>query len=233
MSLSSGRGPLSGHPAGRFTATVPEGVAYLEPHRRRVRATKDGRTVIDTERALLVHRRGRAPEYAFLAADVIEIPTEPEPDAEGYVRVGWEAADAWYEEDEQVLGHPRNPYHRVDSLRSRRHLRVEAAGEVLVDTTDTLVVCETALEPRLYVHPRHVRTDLLTRSTTQTYCPYKGTATYWSARIGDTIVEDVAWSYEDPLPESVPLGHHLSFEGTRVTVTDDLPTADRVPSKTS
>ena len=226
MSLSTGRGPLSTRPAGRFSAAVPSGLAYLEPHRRRVRAIKDGRTVIDTERALLVHRQGRPPEYAFVAADVDGLPTLAEPDAEGYVRVNWDEADRWYEEDEQVLGHPRNPYHRVDCLRGRRRLQVEAAGELLVDTTDTLVVYETALEPRLYVAPAYVRTDLLVESATVTYCPYKGTATYWSARIGDVVLHDVAWSYEHALPESVPLQHHLSFDDTRVRVVCDLPPGD-------
>ena len=226
MSLSTGRGPLSAHPAGRFSAVVPAGVSYLEPHRRRVRATKDGRTVIDTERALLVHRPGRPPEYAFVAADVHDLPTEAQPDAEGYVRVEWDEADSWFEEDEQVLGHPRNPYHRVDCLRSGRRLRVEVADTVLVDTTDTLVVYETALEPRLYVAPEHVRTDLLVESATTTYCSYKGAATYWTAHIGEAALEDVAWSYEHALPESLPLQHHLSFDDTRVRVVCDLPPGD-------
>lgn len=226
MSLSTGRGPLSTRPAGRFTTPVPTGVAYLEPHRRRVRATKDGRTVIDTERALLVHRPGRPPEYAFMAEDVHDLPTHDEPDAEGYVHVDWGDVDAWYEEDEQVVGHPRNPYHRVDCLRSGRRLRVEAAGEVLADTNDTLAVYETSLEPRLYVSPGHVRTELLVRSSTETYCPYKGTATYWSAHVGGVVLDDVAWSYEQALPESAPLEHHLSFDGTKVTVLSELPPAD-------
>jgi len=223
VSLSTGRGPLSPNPAGWFTAPVPGGVTYIEPHRRRVRALKDGQIVVDSERVLLVHRPGAPPEYAFPAGDITGLPSQPEPEADGYAHVEWGAADAWYEEDEQVFGHPRNPYHRVDCLHSGRRLRVEAAGEVLVDTTDTLVVCETALAPRLYVHPRHVRTDLLSKSETQSFCPYKGTATYWSALIGDIVLEDVAWSYEDPLPESVPLQHHLSFYDDRVSVVCELP----------
>jgi len=125
-----------------------------------------------------------------------------------------------------VFGHPRNPYHRVDCLRSRRRLRVEAAGLTLVDTDETLAVYETALEPRLYVDRRQVRTDVLEVSTSRTYCPYKGTATYWSARIGDDVLVDVAWSYEDPLPESAPLGQLLSFDENRVSVTHDLPGTD-------
>lgn len=226
MSLSTGRGPLSTRPAGRFTAPVPEGVAYLEPFRRRVRATKAGVTVVDSERVLLVHRAGNPPAYAFPADHVSTVPVQQEPDAPGYVRVDWAAADAWFEEDEQVFGHPRNPYHRVDCLRSRRHLRVEVAGIALVDSTDTVAVYETALEPHLYVSREQVRMDVLVPSDTTTYCPYKGTATYWSTRIGDEVVEDVAWSYEDPLPESFPLRNLLSFDNGRVTVRHNLPAAD-------
>ena len=68
-----------------------------------------------------------------------------------------------------------------------------------------MAVYETSLEPRLYVEPRFVRMDLLTVSATHTYCPYKGTATYWTARVGGEVLEDIAWSYEDPLPEFAPL----------------------------
>ena len=225
MSLTTGKGPLSAHPAGRFTVPMPDHVTYIEPFRRRVRATRDGSTVIDSERVLLVHRPGKPPTYAFPATDVRGLRTEPVIDAPGYVNVDWGGADSWFEEDEQVFGHPRNPYHRVDCLRSRRRLRVEAAGLTLVDTAQTVAVYETALEPRLYVDPEHVRTGVLAQSATQTYCPYKGTATYWSARIGDTFLEDVAWSYEDPLPESVPLKHLLSFDEGRVAVHHDLPPA--------
>lgn len=225
MSLTTGKGPLSAHPAGRFTVPMPNHVTYIEPLRRRVRATRDGSTLIDSERVVLVHRPGHPPTYAFPAADVQGLQTEPEVDAPGYVKVEWGGVDSWFEEDEEVFGHPRNPYHRVDFLRSRRRLRVEAAGLTLVDTAQTVAVYETALEPRLYVDPTHVRTDVLAPSATQTYCPYKGSATYWSARIGDTVFEDVAWSYEDPLPESGPLAHLLSFDEGRVVVHHDLPPA--------
>jgi uncharacterized protein (DUF427 family) len=226
MSLTTGRGPLSARPAGRFSAPVPERVAYIEPYRRRVRATKDGRTVIDSEQVLLVHRPGRPPVYAFPAGDVegLEVQTEPEPDTPGYVTVTWDDADAWFEEDEEVFGHARNPYHRIDCLRSERTLRVELDGVTLVDSATTLVVYETALEPRLYVAPSYVRMDLLEQGDTRTYCPYKGTASYWTAHIGDARVADIAWSYEDPLPESSRLGGFLSFDETRVTMHHDLPT---------
>ena len=236
MSLTTGRGPLSPNRAGRFSAPVPDGVVYVEPFRRRVRGLVGDRTVVDSERVLLVHRPGQPPTYAFPKADVdldgvAGVEPELEPEAPGHVRVPWSAIDTWFEEDERVLGHPRNPYHRVDCVRTSRRLHVEVAGTVLVDTTETVGVYETALEPRLYVHPESVRRDLLIASSTTTYCPYKGTAWYWSAVVGDAVVEDVAWSYEDPLPESLPLSRLLSFDETRATVVHDLPPARPDPKE--
>ncbi|HZQ84302.1 MAG TPA: DUF427 domain-containing protein [Acidimicrobiales bacterium] len=223
MSLTTGRGPLSPNPAGRFSTPMPAGVVYVEPFPRRVRGVLGDRTVVDSERVLLVHRPGRPPTYAFPAGDVGDIAAEPDADAPGYVSVAWDAVDAWYEEDERVRGHPRNPYHRIDCLRTSRHLRVEVAGTVLVDTDATVGVYETSLAPKLYAAPAAVRTDLLRRSNTTTYCPYKGTATWWSAEIDGTTVADVAWSYEDPYPESEPIRGLLSFEPQRVTLLADLP----------
>lgn len=96
-------------------------------------------------------------------------------------------------------------------------------GPSWVDTTDTVIVFETALQPRLYVSPKHVRTDLLTRSGTASYCNYKGTATYWSATIGDEVIADVAWSYDEPLPESLAIKGFLSFDQDRTDVAAELP----------
>lgn len=225
MSLTSGRGPHSPKPAGRFSAAVPSGLVYVEPFERRVRAMQAGTTVIDSEQVLLVHRSGWPPAYAFPAADVHGVASEAVPEAEGYVRVEWDAVEAWYEEDAQVFMHPRNPYHRIDCLHTHRHLRVELEGEVLVDTTDTLVLYETALAPRLYVDPRLVRSGVLVPSSTATYCPYKGTATYWSAVVEDRELSDVAFSYEDPYPESEAIRGLVCFEDARVKVSTDLPRA--------
>ena len=223
MSLTTGRGPLSRDPAGRFSAPVPAGVVYVEPFRRRVRGVTGDRVLVDSERVVLVHRPGQPPSFAFPATDVHGAEAEPDPDAPGHVRVAWDAVAAWYEEDEQVLGHPRNPYHRVDCVRTGRRLRVSVHGVARVDATDTVGVYETALEPRLYVRRDLVRADVLVASPTTTYCPYKGTASYWTAHLGAVTVEDVAWSYEDPLPESLPLRGLLAFDEVRATVVHDLP----------
>ncbi|MFI5507180.1 DUF427 domain-containing protein [Mycobacterium sp. NPDC051804] len=221
MSLVTGRGPLSRDPAGWFTPPVASGTVYVEPHPRRVQALRDGHSVIDTERALLVHRADRPLSYAFPVGEIGDLPGEPVTEAPGYVQVPWDAVDAWLEEGRRLVHYPPNPYHRVDCRPTNRRLRVAFEGEVLVDTTDTVIVFETALEPRLYVAPSLVRTDLLRRSQTSSYCNYKGYATYWSAG----TVDDIAWSYEDPLPETQPIRGFFSFDAGKVKVVAALPQA--------
>ena len=131
--------------------------------------------------------------------------------------------DAWYEEGRRLVHYPPNPYHRVDCRRTHRRLHVEVEGTSLVDTDETVILFETALAPRLYVHPALVRTELLRRTETSSYCNYKGTATYWAAVLGDTVIEDVAWSYEEPLDESLAIKGYLSFDAERADVVAALP----------
>lgn len=219
MSLVAGRGPLSREPAGRFSPPLPGEVVYIEPHPRRVQALRDGQPVIDTERVLMVHRQGRPLSYLFRAEDIGELPAEPEPAAPGFVHVPWDAVDTWLEEGRELVHYPPNPYHRVDCRPTTRRLRVRLGDTTLVDTDDTVIVFETALAPRLYVDPSRVRTDLLRRSQTSTYCNYKGYATYWSA--GE--VADIAWSYPDPPPESLPIKGFLSFDESKAEVIAQLP----------
>jgi uncharacterized protein (DUF427 family) len=227
VTLVAGRGPLSSDPAGRFSPPVPADVIYIEPHPRRVQALREGRVVIDTEQALMVHRRGHPLSYIFRADQVGDLPAEPEPEAPGFVHVPWDAVDTWLEEGRELVHYPPNPYHRVDCRPTKRRLHVSVAGTTLVDTDDTVIVFETALEPRLYVDPSLVRTDLLRRSETTTYCNYKGFATYWSAGMGDVVVNDVAWSYADPPPESLPIKGFLSFDAARIDVDAELPLTRR------
>jgi uncharacterized protein (DUF427 family) len=226
MSMVTGRGPLSSDPAGWFSPAVPAPVVYVEPHPRRIRAIKDGRAVIDTERALLVHRPDRPLSYAFPADLVPDLPSEPVAEAPGFVQVSWDAVDAWTEEGRTLVHYPPNPYHRVDCLPTGRRLRVAVANTTLVNTDDTVIVFETALDPRLYVHPAHVRRELLRQSDTSTYCNYKGYATYWSAVVGDNEIRDVAWCYLDPPPESRPITGFFSFDATRAEVAAELPVQD-------
>jgi len=227
MTLVAGRGPLSSDPAGRFSPLVPDDLVYIEPHPRRVQAFRNDRPLIDTERALMVHRRGCPLSYVFPADEVRDLPTEPEPEAPGFVHVPWDAVDTWLEEGRRLVHYPPNPYHRVDCRPTKRRLRVSVAGTTLVDTDDTVILFETALEPRLYVDPAHVRTDLLQRSEASSYCNYKGFATYWAVVLDDGVMDDIAWSYEDPPPESLPIKGFLSFDADRVDVVAELPLTRR------
>jgi len=198
---------------------VPDDLGYVEPFRRRVRGVIDGRTVVDSERVLLVHRPGGAPVWAFPPNDVDGVDAEPVAEAAGYVEVAWGAVDHWFQEDEEVRLHAPNPYHRVEYVKSNRHLRVTAGADVVVDTNNTLAVYETALEPKLYVPRSEVRMALLTPSKKVTHCPYKGDTVYF--HVGD--IDDAAWSYEDPIPGADAIRGMISFEERRVTVEHDVP----------
>jgi uncharacterized protein (DUF427 family) len=233
MSLTTGRAPFSADPAGRFVPPLTAaGRSYVEPLLRRVRGLVGERVAVDSERVALVHRQGSPPAYAFPAQDVRDVESSPEPAIAGYVQVAWAAVDAWYEEEERIDGHPRNPYHRIDCIRARRRLRVELAGEVLVDTRDVIAVFESSRAPQLYAPPAAVRTDRLIPSATLTYCPYKGAASHWSARVNGELVPDVAWSYNEPTPESRPIAGFFSFYPERTRMLHDaltwftLPAAD-------
>src|SRR5262249_53494461 len=108
------------------------------------------------------------------------------PDAELHdlIRFDWRSVDAWFEEDEEVFVHPRDPYIRVDILPASRRVRVELDGVVLADSHRAHILFETGLPPRWYIPKTDVRLDLLTpNDDSSSMCPYKGTAAYWSARI--------------------------------------------------
>jgi uncharacterized protein (DUF427 family) len=111
--------------------------------------------------------------------------------------------DQWFEEDEPVAVHARDPYVRIDALASSRHVEVSVDGVVIADSTRPTVLFETRLPPRFYLPLPDVRLDLLRPSDTVTHCPYKGSATYWSVELPDgTRHPDLFWTYRAPLPES-------------------------------
>jgi len=155
------------------------------------------------------------------AAAAIRYERSPATELRDAVRLEWSAMDAWFEEDEQVFVHPRSPYTRIDILRSSRHVRVEAGGIVLADTTRPTLLFETGLPTRVYLPPTDVRMDLLQPSATVSHCPYKGQAAYWSVVAGGDVREDAAWSYPTPLPESEGVAGLLSFYPAKVDVIVD------------
>jgi uncharacterized protein (DUF427 family) len=140
----------------------------------------------------------------------------------GTARFRWDAADAWYEEDEQVFVHPRSPYSRVDALRSSRTVRVELDGVVLAESDAPVMVFETGLPPRYYFDRTAVSFEHLEPTATQTACPYKGTTSgYWSARIGERLEKDIAWAYDFPTRELLPIAGLVAFYNERVDVSID------------
>jgi len=132
------------------------------------------------------------------------------------VRLDWSAMDAWFEEDEEVFTHPRSPYTRVDILPSSRTVRVEVGGVVIAETSQAMLLFETGLPTRYYLPRTHVRMDLLRPTATESHCPYKGQAAYWSIDVDGDVRENVAWSYPTPLPESERIAGLVCFYPDRV-----------------
>jgi uncharacterized protein (DUF427 family) len=140
----------------------------------------------------------------------------------GTVRFEWAALDAWFEEDERVFVHPRNPYVRVDALRSMRDVRVELDGTVLGQSSSPVMVFETGLPTRYYLNRFEINFDHLLAAETVTECPYKGTTTsYWSARVGDEVYADIAWSYDFPTRHLLPIAGLVAFYNERVDIVLD------------
>ncbi|WP_194825634.1 DUF427 domain-containing protein [Nocardia sp. XZ_19_231] len=137
------------------------------------------------------------------------------------------AAFDWFEEDEQVFVHPRDPYSRVDILGSSRHVRVEIDGVTVADSHSPRILFETGLPARYYLPLTDVRMDLLTASDTHTSCPYKGTADYWNVRVGDTEHADIVWIYRTPLPESQKVAGLACFYNEKVDIYLDGVRQDR------
>ena len=129
----------------------------------------------------------------------------------GMVALYWQPMDGWYEEDEEVFGHARDPNVRLDILNSSRPVRVEIGGMVIAESKRTRFLFETGLAPRHYIPREDVRMDLLTESERRTRCPYKGEAQYFSLSSGGETIDDIAWSYAQPLPEATPITDYICF----------------------
>ena len=132
-----------------------------------------------------------------------------------YVAFYWDKMDAWFEEDEPVHVHARNPYHRVDTRLSSRHIKVVHGGEVVAETERPTLLFETDVPTRYYLPTTDVRLDLLTPSDTVTHCPYKGNASYYSLEVGKNP-QDLVWYYQTPLPEAFDVRDQLCFYSEKV-----------------
>ncbi|HXL89318.1 MAG TPA: DUF427 domain-containing protein [Streptosporangiaceae bacterium] len=165
-----------------------------------------------------VHRPGAARVYGDDAADGLA----------GTVRLDWDALDAWFEEDEEVFVHPRSPYTRVDALRSTRTVRIELDGVVLAESSSPVMVFETGLPTRYYLNRTEVDFTHLLPAPTVTACPYKGrTSGYWSVAIGGTVHQDLAWCYDFPTRQLLPIAGLIAFYNEKLDVIVDGQRLDR------
>jgi uncharacterized protein (DUF427 family) len=154
-------------------------------------------------------------------------PDSPIEELRDAVRIDFAAMDEWLEEDEPVYVHPRDPYTRVDILGSSRHVRVEVDGVTIAESHAPRILFETGLPPRYYLPLSDLRRDLLRPSDTQTHCPYKGTAGYWSVEIGGKVYDDLVWIYRTPLPESQKIAGLACFYNEKVDLYVDGVPQDR------
>ncbi|HEV2348074.1 MAG TPA: DUF427 domain-containing protein [Actinocrinis sp.] len=155
------------------------------------------------------------------------IPESPLEVLQGLVRVDFDAMSEWFEEDEPIYVHPRDPHTRIDILTSSRHIRVEIDGVTVADSHQPRILFETGLRPRYYLPLTDVRMDLLRPSETQTHCPYKGTASYYSVDTGTAVHEDVVWYYRTPLAESQKIAGLAAFWNEKLDIYVDGVLEDR------
>jgi len=140
---------------------------------------------------------------------------------DGYVELDFADFDAWYEEDEHRIGHPRDTYKRIDVLPSSRHIRIERDGVLLAETDHAKLLYETSLPIRYYLPAEDVRVPLRD-SALRTICAYKGEASYKSVEMPDgTVLDDVLWYYPDPLNDAAPVRDLVAFYDEKVDVVVD------------
>ncbi len=142
-----------------------------------------------------------------------------------HIQIDWfgrttPGVEHWYEEDEEVFVHPRDPHKRIDALPSSRHVQIAVGDRVLADSHAPVLLFETGLPTRYYIPPADVDHAQLERTELRTRCPYKGIASYWSVR-DHAAGQNIVWSYEDPIPAVQAIRGHLSFYNEVVDITVD------------
>jgi uncharacterized protein (DUF427 family) len=188
-------------------------------------------------RTILVWEPGKnVPIYALPTEDValdshdaepIGVRGFDDPDLAGYVTVAWDSLEHWYEEDEEVFVHPRDPFVRVDALRSTRNVRVERDGQLLAESDAPILVFETGLPTRYYLPENDVDGSLLADSDLQTGCPYKGRASYRDLVLDERRHPNLFWYYEAPFHEVAQVKGYLAPYNERVDLIVDGQLQDR------
>ncbi|TDC46687.1 DUF427 domain-containing protein [Jiangella ureilytica] len=202
---------------------IPAGPASAEAEEHPVQVHAGGPPVLDPRTPFSVRTTQGEPLSLRRGSVVLDGAgfRPADPDLAGYVILDWSAFDQWFEEDDEVFAHPRDPFKRIDVRSSSRHVVISVDGVVLAETTRARLLFETHLPTRTYVPRSDVRLQLLEPSETRSWCAYKGHARYWSARIGGELHRNLAWSYEDPLSDGVEVKDHITFFDEKVDVTVD------------
>ncbi|KAL1726079.1 hypothetical protein EV714DRAFT_287448 [Schizophyllum commune] len=221
-------------------------IHHMEDCPKRIRVVFEGIYIIDTKRAKLVWEKPQYPTYFFpnnelpawylhnmrlipdgalydIAAGHKRAPngltkySNPISPLEGFFKLDFNAMDAWFEEDEEIFVHPKDPYKRVDILQSSRHVRIEINGLMVAETRAPRMLYETTLTPRTYIPQTDCQVELLVPSDTTSRCPYKGEARYWHVQLlSGEIIKDIAWSYRYPTLESSSIRGYVCFYDEKV-----------------
>ncbi|KAG7089449.1 hypothetical protein E1B28_011134 [Marasmius oreades] len=217
---------------------------HIESCSKRVRALFGGEFVADSGNAKLVWEHAYYPVFYFPKDEVLQKYLKSGSDGTydivvgsktargavkafkddsklaGLLRVDFKAMDAWFEEDEQVFVHPKDPYKRVDVLQSSRHVRVEVNGVEVANSHRPRFLYETGLPVRTYIPKTDCRLDLLVPSELTTQCPYKGIANYYNVKTvpDEEPVKNVVWWYRNPNLECAAINGFVAFYDEKVDV---------------
>jgi uncharacterized protein (DUF427 family) len=228
VTLTVGNGPFGHRPAGWFNFEPPgEGVQYLEVFPRRIRALVGGEIVADSVNVRMLHEQHRLPVWCFPPEDVRRDALGDrawlyeEGLATGLVGIRWDAVDQWLEEEEEVIAHPRDPYHRIELRDTSRDVQVTLDGELLAASSRPLAVFEASLPTRWYFDPEDVRVELAPNPDVRTACAYKGWASYFDVCLAGRVEPALAWRYDAPLEGMERIRGRLCFFDERVELTLD------------
>ncbi|KAJ7593347.1 hypothetical protein C8J56DRAFT_930867 [Mycena floridula] len=217
-----------------------------EDTQKRVRVLFGGSFVVDTTKAKLVWEFPYYPVYYFPASEIdtkyldnktsvnsgatfdlvvgarraiSAVESFTGSDLDGLIKIKFGAADAWFEEQEQIFLHPKDPYKRVDVLQSSRHVRVVVEGVEVANTHQPRLLFETGLPVRTYIPKTDCRLELLAPSELTTACPYKGVANYYHVVLGEKkIFENVVWWYRNANLECATINGFAAFYEEKVDV---------------
>ncbi|KAI0319214.1 DUF427-domain-containing protein [Amylostereum chailletii] len=218
---------------------------HKEDSPKRVRVLFGGQIIADSKAPKLVWEHSYYPHYYLPKADVTAkylqnakqvdnhtvydlvvgdtiaeeaVAVHTDGDLSGLAKIAFDKAEAWFEEDERIYVHPKDPYKRIEILQSSRHVRVEVDGVEVANTTKPRLLFETGLPTRTYIPITDTRLDLLVPSDKTSSCPYKGTASYYDIDLPSGLKDGLVWWYKTPTLESAEIKGFVAFYDEKVDV---------------